>query len=412
MNFCNHTLKNGLHLVAECNDEAHSTALGFFVEAGARDETDAVAGVSHFLEHMAFKGTPTRSADDVNRRFDELGAHYNAGTSEENTVYYAAVLPEHHDAAVELLADIMRPSLREDDFDTEKQVIVEEIRMYDDQPPFGADEKARAAYFGPHPLGRSVRGTVKSISDLPGDAMREYFRCRYSPGNITLIACGKVDFDALVARAEQSCGHWEPFDCRRTAEPTTLQAGFQAIRKEIATQQYALSLSEAPAAVDPDRYAAKLLAVVLGDDTGSRLYWELVDTGLAEHVSLGHSEYADAGIMMTYLSCEPDAAAANLQTILDVYRRAESDGVTAAELKQAKSKLSSRIVLSGERPRGRLFAVGSDWVYRRRHCSIEDDLAAVAGITAEEVSAVLAKYPLSRSTTLTIGPLDDVAAPM
>ncbi|MEX0678298.1 MAG: pitrilysin family protein, partial [Pirellulales bacterium] len=144
MEFLEQRLANGLRIVAECNPEAHSTALGFFVETGARDENDAIAGVSHFLEHMMFKGTPTRTAQDVNREFDEIGAHYNAFTSEEHTVYYAAVLPEYQTAAVELLCDIIRPSLREEDFDTEKQVIIEEIRMYEDQPPFGADDKCRA----------------------------------------------------------------------------------------------------------------------------------------------------------------------------------------------------------------------------------------------------------------------------
>ena len=149
-----------------------------------------VAGVSHFLEHMAFKGTPSRSADDVNREFDEMGAHYNAFTNEENTGFYAAVLPEHQGRAVDLLADILRPSLREDDFNLEKQVILEEIQMYEDEPPFGADDKCRALYFGSHPLGRSVIGTAKSVGDLTVEAMRDYFHRRYSPGNIVLAGAG------------------------------------------------------------------------------------------------------------------------------------------------------------------------------------------------------------------------------
>ena len=137
MEFLKHTLENGLEIVAERNGEMHSVALGYFVKTGARDETDPIAGVSHFLEHMLFKGTPTRTADDVNREFDEMGAQYNAGTGEEGTVYYAFILPEHQDQAVGLLGDILRPSLRPDDFDTEKQVIIEEIQMHEDQPPFG-----------------------------------------------------------------------------------------------------------------------------------------------------------------------------------------------------------------------------------------------------------------------------------
>jgi len=408
LEFCSHTLPNGLEIIAECNPEAHSTAVGFFVKTGSRDETDEVAGVSHFLEHMAFKGTPTRSADDVNRQFDELGAHYNAFTNEEATVYFAAVLPEYMDRTVELLADILRPSLREEDFRTEKQVIVEEIRMYDDQPPFGADEKAKAAYFGSHPLGRSVLGTVESIRDLSVKGMREYFRRRYSPGNIVLVGAGRIDFDELSACAERCCGQWEPMETSRRVEPAQPHEGFELIYKEIATQQYALQLSPGPDAADDDRYAAKLLATVLGDDSGSRLYWELVDPGLAEHAGLSHGEYEGAGVMMTFMSCDPDNAAENLQRIHDVYRRAETEGITAAEIRQAKNKLRSRIVLSSERPRGRLFALGGEWISRREYRSVEDDLATVAAVTPDDVTAVLATYPLSRCTTVTIGPLKEL----
>ena len=411
MRFRKHTLDNGLQIVAECNGEARSTALGFFVSTGARDETDATAGVSHFLEHMVFKGTPSRSADDVNRQFDEMGAHYNAFTNEENTVFYAAVLPEYQDRAVELLGDILRPSLRQEDFDVEKKVIVEEIRMYEDQPPFGADDKCRAAYYGLHPLGRSVLGTVRSITELSAEAMREYFRRRYSPEGVVLAGTGRIDFDALVASAGQRCGAWQPLEHTRTIAPAAPHEGFQTIHKQIATQQYAMQLAPGPAADDRRRYAAKLLATVLGDESGSRLYWELVDPGRAEHVSLSHCEHNGSGLMMTCLSCQPDAVAGNLQRILDVYRGAEADGISTEELDQAKSKVRSRIVLSSERPRGRLFPVGGDWVYRRQYRSVRDELEAVAAVTPDEIAAVLSKYPLGRSTTVTIGPLADVPAP-
>ena len=409
MKFRERILSNGLEIVAECNDDAYSTAVAFFVKTGARDETDAVAGVSHFLEHMMFKGTARRSADDVNREFDEMGAHYNAFTNEENTVYYAAILPEHQNAVVDLLGDILRPALREEDFDTEKKVILEEIQMYEDQPPFGADDKARAIHFGPHPLGRTVLGTPQSVGNLPVSAMLDYFRRRYSPTNVTLVAAGRIDFDQLVASADRQCGGWDPVSTQRIIQTYTAHDGFHLLHKETATQQYLLQMSPGPAAEDADRYAVKLLATVLGDDSGSRLYWELVDPGLAETVSLGHCEYHGAGVMMTYMSCEPEQTGDNLSRIVDVYRKAETGGITAAELEQAKNKIRSRIVLSSERPRGRLFALGTDWVYRREYRPTEADLAAVAGVTMDDLMAVLAKYPLSRATTVTIGPLAELS---
>ena len=219
MEFRQHTLDNGLEIVAECSPRAYSAGLGFFVKTGSRDENDANHGVSHFLEHMTFKGTPTRSAADVNRELDEIGSHSNAYTSEEQTVYYASFLPEYQDKAVELLSDIMRPSLREDDFDMEKNVILEEIAKYEDQPPFGAHEKCMSAYFGDHPLGRNVLGSIESVSALTAEQMMDYFRHRYSPKNIALAAAGNIDFDRLIELADRYCGKWEPFEGLATYRP-------------------------------------------------------------------------------------------------------------------------------------------------------------------------------------------------
>src|SRR5205823_12213907 len=172
-------LANGLEIIAEPSPSARSVALGFFVRTGARDETAEVSGVSHFLEHMVFKGTPHRTALDVNRDFDRIGAHYNAYTSEENTVFYAAVLPEYLPDAVDILADILRPSLRTEDFDMEKNVIIEEIGMYEDQPVWSAYDNAKREHFADHPLGQSILGTVASIQALKRDQMHEYFERRY-----------------------------------------------------------------------------------------------------------------------------------------------------------------------------------------------------------------------------------------
>lgn len=411
MEFLKHTLANGLQVVAECDSQARSTALGFFVSTGARDENDAVSGVSHFLEHMVFKGTPSRSAEDVNREFDAMGAHYNAFTSEENTVYYAAVLPEYQEASVCLLADILRPSLREEDFNTEKQVILEEIKMYEDQPPFGADDRVRELFYGKHPLGRSVLGTTASVGKLAVEQMREYFRRRYSPGNIALVASGQVDFAALVKQAEAYCGAWQPVATARTVERPAPHVGQQTMHKATATQEYVLQLAAGPAANDDERFAAKVLGCILGDDSGSRLYWELVDPGRAESVSLGHHDYHGAGLFMTYMNCAPEAVEKNLQTIHDLYRQVENESVTPAELEQAKNKINSRVVLSSERPRGRLFNVGANWTYRQEYRSVADDLAAIDAVTVDQLGSLAKQYRLTNCATLCVGPLENVAAP-
>ena len=224
MQFREHQLDNGLQIIAECNPRACCSAAGFFVHAGARDETDSLSGVSHFLEHMVFKGTERREAADVNRELDDIGAQSNAFTSEEQTVYYAAMLPEYLPQGIDLLSDIMRPSLREKDFSMEKQVILEEIAKYDDQPPYGAQEKVMALHFGSHPLARSVLGTQESVEALSRDQMAGYWQERYSPSNMTLAAAGKIDFDALVRQLESLCGNWQRADVER-ANPATCEGG-------------------------------------------------------------------------------------------------------------------------------------------------------------------------------------------
>ena len=407
MEFRQHTLDNGLQIVAECNPAAHSLGLGFFVRTGSRDECDEIAGVSHFLEHMVFKGTPRRSAEDVNREFDELGAHYNAFTSEENTVYYASVLPEYQEQCLDILADIMRPSLREDDFSMEKKVILEEIQMYADQPPFSMDDKIKELHFGSHPLARSVLGTLDTVGGLTVEQMHGYFQSRYSPENLVLAAAGRVDFDALVQQASARCGPWEAGTTSRDFPSAKSTQSFHAVVRDSSSQQYVLQLADAPASESGDRFAAKLLATMIGDDSGSRMYWELVDPGLVESASVGHYEYLGVGMFFSWISSAPDAAQEVFARVNDILNKAEQSGFKAEELAQAKSKVKARVVLGSERPRNRLFNLGGNWLQRGEYRSVADDLASVDAVTLDEVHQVLATYPLSKNTTVTIGPLDD-----
>ncbi|HPM80227.1 MAG TPA: pitrilysin family protein [Candidatus Anammoximicrobium sp.] len=407
MEFRKETLDNGLEVIAECAPNAYSAALGFFVKTGSRDESDANHGVSHFLEHMAFKGTATRSTADVNRELDEIGSHSNAFTSEEQTVYFAAFLPEYHDRALELLSDILRPALRQADFDTEKLVILEEIAKYEDTPPFGAHEKCMAAHFGTHPLGRSVQGTAESVGRLTRGQMMDYFRQRYSPRNIVLVAAGNVDFARLVSGAQQYCGGWEPFDVRRETPRAGAHRSLEVFHQPVAVQQYVIQITNGPALEDEDRYAGRLLATVLGDDSGSRMFWELVDSGLAESASMGACEYQGAGILMTHLACAPEDTADNFARLQEILAEAEADGLTEAELTQAKSKIRSYIVLQSERPVNRLFAVGGNWIARRQYRTVRETIASYERVTCDDVAAVLRKYPVTVNTTVAVGPLRD-----
>ena len=409
MKFREQQLENGLQVIAECNPAAYSTALGFFVNTGSRDESDELWGVSHFLEHMVFKGTPKRSAADVNRELDELGSQSNAFTSEEQTVYYAKVLPELQPQVLELLCDILRPSLREEDFDVEKQVILEEIAKYEDQPPYGAHEKCMAVHFGDHPLGRSVLGTSDSVGGLTPDQMRGYFDHRYSPANMTLAASGNVDFERLVDDTQRWCGSWERRATLREMPGHDGNTGSRVIEKPSSVQQYVVQVADGPAAEDAQRYAARLLTTIVGDDSGSRLFWDLVDTGLAEYASIGAYEFQGAGIMMTFLACDPEQAADNLGRIRDILSTVERDGVTEAELTRAKSKTCSHIILQSERPTSRLFSVGSNWVQRREYKTVRELVDAYREVTCDDIRQLLERFPLTTNTTVAIGPLAELA---
>jgi predicted Zn-dependent peptidase len=409
MQFRHHTLDNGLEIVAEIAPGAYSSAYAYFVRTGARDESDAISGVSHFLEHMVFKGSDKRSAAEVNRDLDDLSASSNAFTSEEQTVYFATTLPEDQGKIVELLADMMRPSLRQEDFDTEKQVILEEIAKYDDQPPYGAHEKCMAAFFGAHPLGRSVLGTAESVGGLARDQMLDYFQQRYSPRNMILTAAGNVAWDDLLRQASEYCGRWQAFDAPRVLANVVPQQGWQVIHKPQATQQYVVQIAAAPAAEDEDRYASRLLGTIVGDDTGSRLFWELVDTGMAETAAWGAHEFQRSGVYLTYLACAPEQTAENLSRLREVLADVEASGVTAEELEQAKNKICAHIVLQAERPTNRMFAVGNAWIQRRQYKTVREAVEAYRAVTLADIRAVIEKYPLTQPASVAVGPLTELA---
>lgn len=411
MIFREHRLANGLEIIAEVNPAAYSTAIAFFVKTGARDETDVLSGVSHFLEHMVFKGTPTRSAADVNRELDEIGAHSNAFTSEEQTVYYAAVLPEYQDRALELLSDIMRPSLRDDDFDTERQVILEEIAKYEDQPPFGAHEKSMAVHFRGHPLARSVLGTAQSVGALTVAQMRDYFQQRYAPNNLTLAAAGNVDFSRLVRLAEQWCGDWTSHPVERLVVPAAANDDFQIFPNDIASQQYVVQIANGPAAESENRFAARVLSTIVGDDSGSRFFWELIDTGRADCAVMYSYEFQGTGIYMSMLSGAPEDTEHNLQAMLDTLRLTHRDGVTAEELSQAQNKICSHVVLQSERPTNRLFMVGENWLQRHTYQTIRELVDAYQSVTRSDVSRALQQYPLTAPSTVAVGPLRTLRRP-
>ncbi len=392
------TLPNGLRIAAEIDRRGYSAALGYFVRAGSRNEVDDESGLSHFLEHMMFKGTAQRTAADVNRELDELGGQGNAYTSEEQTVYYAAVLPKFQDRIVDLLTDMLAPSLDEGEFETERQVILEEIAKYEDQPPFGAFERAMELYFGPRGLGRRVLGTDESIGAMSAKRMREYFHRRYRPENIVLAATGNVDFDGLVAEVDRRTATWS--DRPQPPAPPeddllSLPPGVELeSRIEIPEvhQSYLVRIGKGASEANHDRYAARMLAAILGDEGGSRLFWELIDTGRAEVATVWSHEFTDCGAWFTYMVCAPEDATMNRKLIDDLLERVARNGVEEAELVQAINKAAAGCIMQSERPSNRLFGIGSRWLTRSEYTSTDDKLDRIRSLTVDDVSKAAETY--------------------
>jgi len=406
LSFKHTTLDNGLKIIAEITPTAATLAAGFFARTGSRDETPEVAGVSHFLEHMMFKGTERRSAFDVNLEFDRLGASYNAFTSEENTVYYAAVLPEFQDATLDLLGDMLRPSLRQDDFDIEKNVIIDEIARYEDLPSFRCYEKAMAAHFAGHPLGNSILGTPESIQALKREQMLAYFDRRYSPTNVTVVGVGQIDFDAFVAKVEAMCGHWTPYDAPRDTAPAPANTGRIVVADPKVNREHIALMSPAPTCQHADRYAAQLAAAIMGDETGSRLYYALVEPALADEAHMSYDPMDHAGAFLSFISTEPERAGEVLDVVNDVCKTFRDEGPTDAELLAAKNKTATSATMKGELPMGRLTSVGFEWVYRNEYVPLADDINAMFAVTTDDIRRVINDYDMTAATVLALGPLE------
>lgn len=372
-------LSNGLTIIGESNPANVSSAIGFFVKTGSRDESAQESGVSHFLEHMMFKGTPTRSAIDINLALGNLGAQANAFTSEENTVYYAAVIPERFQEMQELLSDMLRPALDPDEFNTEKQVILEEIALYQDRPHFYLFENAFKDYFGEHPAGNSVLGSHSSISEMTHQQMREYFDRRYSPENIVLVGTGNFSWDRFVSDAERLCGSWKRGSAGRVCQRHRGSGKGRVFTKPKLNQAHAVLITDGVSAQDESRYALALLANIMGDSTGSRIYWDLINTGLAESAGIDSDERDGTGCFSAYVSTTPellDEVLGKVRGILATPRE-----FTEEDLERAKAKISARVVLDGELPMGRLMALGLEWAYRRESTPLREIIERIRGVS-------------------------------
>jgi predicted Zn-dependent peptidase len=403
LNFHSRRLANGLQVMAEENPDAHSFAAGLFVRTGSRDEDPAMSGVSHFLEHMMFKGSSQYTWEDVNRVFDEIGARYNAYTTQEMTAYYANVLPEFTGRALEHLAHLLRPAIRQADFDTEKKVILEEIAMCLDDPGHRIYESLMEAHFGAHPLARSVLGTNQTVQSMRRDQMMDYFHHRYGPGNMVLSATGLLDFGELMELAEKYCGSWAPSAAPRQNIQPILKAQRRHMTDAKLNRQYTMAMTAGPSAQDERRFAARVLADVIGDAEGSRFYWSLVETAVAEEAEFGFYPHDGCGSFYISLVTEPGRSARALEIARAELKKVQ-ENLNDAEVERTRNKIAASLVLQGESPMGRMRSIGSQWAYNGDYRSLEQDMASLAGVTPDALRQLMREFPFAPMTIVTLGP--------
>jgi len=404
MEFKKKTLANGLDLIGEINKAAKSAAVGFFVKTGSRDETERINGISHFLEHMLFKGTEKLNAFEVNEAFDRTGAEFNAGTSWENTVYYAAVLPEYLEQVTKLWIELMRPALREEDFNLEKNVIKEEIAMYRDTPSFDVMDKCQRLYFEEHPCGNSVIGSEEGIESLASEQMREYFTRRYAPNNIVFACAGNLDWDQICSVVESHCSQWRSQPVERELGEAPGGKKKERIEKANLVREHICLMSAGPSAQDEARFTASLLGIVIGDSVGSRFYWELVDKALAEVAVTQFCPMDGVGVFYNNICCSPENVSAVIGIVEDIFQSLCESGVNEDELTKAKNKVLSKLVLNNELPMGRLSALGSNWVYLKQYRTVEDDIGSIKAVTIDDVHSLIEQYKPGEFTQFSIGP--------
>src|SRR5450755_3791317 len=408
--FYTHRLNNGLQIVGQPMPDFESVAVSYYVRTGSRDEYDSgIAGVSHFLEHMVFKGTKTLDWQEITLAFNKIGAELNAFTSHEATVYYARVLGEYLDRAVGLLSDMMYPRLAESDFETEKEVIVNEIARSEDQPYNITYRRMMQTYFGDHPLGHDVLGSRESIRGMHVEQMREYWRRRYAANNLILSVAGNFDWNHIIELAEQHANNWRTGDSGRDVAHYEPAHAINNVMVDKKLKQEIMIIAMPTVDVkDPDYYAAVLGGSILGDTDGSRLYWNIHQRGLAESASAGVWAMEGTGILLMEANSTPEDAPRVLKLLRSELDSLLDEGIYEDELRRAKDKWISGIVLSSESTFVRMRSLASDWVTEGRLVSIEEEIERVEKITKEDVMRALHRFPMRDKQVLTaLGPLSE-----
>jgi predicted Zn-dependent peptidase len=397
--------------VTERIDTVRSVALGFWIRTGSRDETVEEAGVSHFLEHLLFKGTNRFSSTEIDQIFDGMGAEINAGTGKETTSVYSRFLDQHLELAFDVMADmVLRPAYP--DIDSERQVVIEEIAMYEDEPSDKVHDVLAEAVFGDHPLGRPVIGRADVVANVPVPQIAAYHDERYSPRNLVIACAGNIDHDQIVEMVRTASQDGLPKangQRQLLPAPETVVPRMCFFQKQ--TEQFHVTLG-APGIPrgDDRRFALRVLDTILGGSTSSRLFQEVREKrGLAYAVYSYSSQYLDSGQIGMYVGTRPDNVPEALEVIGAELRGLRSDGVTDAELERAKENVKGRTVLSMESMLARMNRLGSSILTDIPLLSLDEVLARTDAVSLDDVAALLDElYDPERLSAAAVGGDEDV----
>jgi predicted Zn-dependent peptidase len=385
-----------------------SIALGCWIDTGTRDELPNEQGASHFLEHLLFKGSDTLSARQVSEIFDSIGAESNAFTSKENTCFWTRLLDQDLGTGFDVLSEmIQRPAFRPNEIDAERQVVIEEINMNEDDPDDVAFENFTIAVFSGHPLEAPVLGTRESIRGMSRDDILGYWKRRYGAGSMVVAGAGSLEHEAVVEMVSSRFGDWSGDSVDHEHLPNTPVSSVSITRRD--TEQAHIVLGgKGLNRSDERRWAFEVMNHVVGSGMSSRLFREVrEERGLAYAIYGFRLAYADAGAWGVYVGTTPSQADTALNVIRDELSKVVAEGITPEELERAKGSMRGGLALSLEDPNSRMVRLGRDELSGMPHLSVDERLAKLEAVTLEDVQGIATDLFTGERTLGAVGPFDE-----
>jgi predicted Zn-dependent peptidase len=386
-------LPNGLTLVTESMPHVRSVAIGVWLKRGSRHETPSQTGISHFIEHMVFKGTKNRSAETIAAQVDSIGGHMDAFTAKEYASFHLKVLDEHLPLAVDILGDIVaNPLFDPEEMTKEKKVIFEEINMVEDTPDDLVMELLTEAFWPNHPLGRPILGTKRSVAKFKREELATFFKEVYRPKNILISAAGHLDHKEASALIHRHFGALAPGGKGKNGGPPRAASRIVTRSKKELEQVHLCLAAPAFSQTNPDRYGLYIMNTVLGGSMSSRLFQNVREKrGLVYSISSGVTSYSDAGVLTVYAGTSLDSVDQVVRLTIEEFRRMKGDTLPAEELRRAKDHLKGSLMLSLENTGSRMSHLARQEIYFERRFSLDEILGGIEAVTADDVCRIADK---------------------